>query len=96
MANPSKGCCVRNRADSARHSGTSPPCTIANSACAGFVRAARLRTAHRCVRSIAARTVAGSSVEGRQTSSAIITSDPIAVWTSIDRSGESMCLLWST
>ena len=46
---------VRKAADSRRSAGTTPPCTIANSACAGLVRAARLRSAQRCVRSIAAR-----------------------------------------
>ncbi len=96
MAKPSKGCWVRNRADSSRQAGTRPPWTMAKSAWAGFVRAASERSAQRCVRSIAARTSPAAEVEGRQTSSAIMTSEPMAVWTSMDRSGERRWNRWST
>ncbi len=64
---------------------------IAKSACAGLVRGApaRLRSAQRWVRSIASRVAASSEVESMQTSRTIMMSEPIAVWISMERSGES-------
>ncbi|GAO02385.1 hypothetical protein PSR1_01257 [Anaeromyxobacter sp. PSR-1] len=91
MANPSNGCWVRKPAEAARSAGSRPPWTMANSACSGLVRAARLRRAHRCVRSMAARISGASAVDGRQTSRTIITSEPIAVCIAIDDSGVRSC-----
>ena len=69
---------------------------MANSACAGSVRAARLRSAQRWVRSIASRVAASSDRESMQTSSTIMMSEPIAVCISMDRSGDRRCMRRST
>ena len=89
MAKPSKGCWERNPADSARIAGESPPCTMAKRACSPLLRAARLRSAQRWVRSIAARTSLSPAVDGRQMSSTIITSEPMASCMAMDDSGVS-------
>ena len=55
-----------NRADSRRASASKPPCAMPKSSCPPPGWAARHRSAHRCVRSVASRAVAvGSAVRHR-------------------------------
>ena len=90
MAKPSKGCWVRKRGRLLAHGGGEAALHDGEERLlAGLVRAARLRSAQRWVRSMAARVSASSAVESMQTSSTIMTSEPMAFCMSMEVSGES-------
>ena len=87
MLIPSNGSDAMNRADSARIPGSSPPCTIPNSAWSVRVCAASDRSAQRWVRSMASRTTARDELGNTGWSNATAMSGPSACWTSIECSG---------
>jgi hypothetical protein len=62
---------------------------MANSACSGLVRAARLRSAQRWVLSMAARPTLSRAVAAMHSSSTIMMSEPMAVCIWIELSGVS-------
>jgi len=94
MAKPSKGCWVRKPALSSRRFGWTPPWTMAKRAwpVSTWFLAARLRRAQRWVRSMASRVPASSVRESMHTSSTIMMSEPMAVCTSMERSGVSISI----
>ena len=88
------GARVRNAADRRRSSGTMPLLHDREQRLRGrLLRAARLRSAQWCVRSMASRRTAPSSsdVAFMHTSSTTAMSDPIAACISIDASGVRSC-----
>jgi hypothetical protein len=91
MAIPSNGRAAMASTLCRRSSGSTPPCTIPNSAWSGRVRAARQRSAQRWVRAIASPTRAAGRVASTSWSNAIAISPPRASWISTARSGVRRC-----